>query len=284
MEKLLADLASHSNAVAVATSLLGLCVGSFLNVVIHRIPIILEHQWQREAALIRNEEPPNHPRYSLASPRSSCPHCGHGISALENIPVVSFILLRGRCKQCKSRISVRYPLIELLTAVLTTAVVTVFGLSAYSIGALFFLWALIVLSFIDLDTHLLPDNITLPLVWFGILFNLITQSIPLEESVIGATAGYLSLWSIYWVFKLTTGKEGMGYGDFKLLAAIGSFLGWKALLIVIMFSSSLGALISLSLVLFGKSKRGEHIPFGPYLSVSGVIALAFEAYPSLSFF
>lgn len=259
--------------VTVGSAILGACVGSFLNVVIYRIPVMLERQWQQEAATIRGEEPPVFPLLNLALPGSHCPHCSHSLTAVENVPVLSYLLLRGACRHCGARISARYPLVELLTAVLTVAVVMSFGVTIFSLGALVFVWALIALSFIDVDTQLLPDNITLPLLWGGILFNLLTGSVSLEESVIGAAAGYTLLWSIYWLFKLLTRKEGMGYGDFKLMAAIGAFLGWKSLSLVVLLSSSVGALVGVCLVLFAGHKRDTHIPFGPYLALAGLATL-----------
>ena len=254
---------------------LGLFVGSFLNVVIHRLPLMMERQWQLEAAEIRQEPLPTLPRLNLAVPRSRCPHCGHEISAIENIPLLSYLLLRGRCRQCKASISIRYPFVEALTSILSALVAWKFGASEYTAYALIFLWALIALAFIDLDTQFLPDDITLPLVWFGLLFNLVTNSIPLEEALIGAMSGYLSLWAIYWAFKLITGKEGMGYGDFKLLAAIGAFLGWKILPVVILMSSAVGAVIGIGMIVLAKHARETPIPFGPYLATAGILALFF---------
>lgn len=254
---------------------IGACVGSFLNVVIYRLPLMLERDWLREAATIRGETPPSFPQLNLAVPRSKCPHCGHTIEALENIPVLSYLFLKGRCKTCKSRISPRYPLVEILTASITALIAYKYGVSQYGVAAAIFSWALVCLAFIDFDTQLLPDDITLPLLWAGLLFNLNTGTIPLTEAVIGAAAGYLSLWSIYWIFKLITGKEGMGFGDFKLLAAIGAFLGWNSLFPIIFISSILGAVIGLYIVLVSKNNKENPIPFGPYLSSAGFLVIYF---------
>lgn len=259
----------------VVCGLVGLCVGSFLNVVIHRLPKMLEAQWQAEAAEMRGEEPPAAPRFNLATPRSRCPHCGHVITSLENIPLVSYIALGGKCSHCKARISPRYPIIELVTGLLSAAVAWHFGYGLAAAGGIVFVWAMVALTFIDLDTFLLPDNITLPLLWLGLLLNLWTTYVPLETAVVGAMAGYLSLWSIYWLFKIVTGKEGMGYGDFKLLGAIGAWLGWQTLPVVILLSSVVGALVGISLIIFRKHGREVPIPFGPYLAAAGVLALFF---------
>jgi leader peptidase (prepilin peptidase)/N-methyltransferase len=253
--------------------LLGLAVGSFLNVVIHRLPRILEADWQAQCAELRSEPPEPSPLYNLWFPRSACPSCGHQITALENIPVLSWLWLRGHCSACGSRISARYPLVELLTATLSAAAAWQFGFGFASVGAILFIWALIPLAFIDFDTTLLPDDITLPLLWGGLLFNLFGIFSSLQSAVIGAMVGYLSLWSIYWLFKLATGKEGMGYGDFKLLAAIGAWLGWELLPVTILLSSVVGAAVGIAMVVFIKHDRRIPIPFGPYLAGGGVVAL-----------
>lgn len=268
-------LGIQSNLILVC-GIVGLCVGSFLNVVIHRLPKILEQRWQDEIAEMRGEEADaSTPRIGLATPRSRCPHCGHQITALENIPVVSYLLLRGRCSHCKAPISPRYPLVEVATAALSAAVAWKFGYGWQCLAGLFFAWALIALTGIDLDTFLLPDDITLPLLWLGLSFNLTATFVPLRDAVIGAMAGYMVLWSIFWLFKIITGKEGMGYGDFKLLAAIGAFLGWQALPAVILLSSVVGALLGISLMIFARHGRETPIPFGPYLAAAGLIALFF---------
>jgi leader peptidase (prepilin peptidase)/N-methyltransferase len=251
----------------------GLCVGSFLNVVIHRLPRILERQWHAECAELTGTEAPAGERFDLVLPRSRCPSCGHAITALENIPLVSYFLLRGRCSACKARISPRYPFVETLVGVLSGYVAWRFGFSAAALGALLFCWAMVALTFIDLDTFYLPDSITLLLLWTGLVFNLFGIFTDLRSAVIGAVAGYLVLWSVFWLYKLATGKEGMGYGDFKLLAAIGAWLGWKVLPMVILLSSFVGAAVGIALIVFARHQRHMPIPFGPYLAVAGVIAL-----------
>jgi leader peptidase (prepilin peptidase) / N-methyltransferase len=258
--------------VAVAV-LLGLVAGSFLNVVIHRLPKMMERQWRDECAELGGAEPAAAEPYNLVVPRSACPQCGHGITALENIPIASYIALGGRCSACKKAISLRYPIVEGFVAVLSGYVAWRFGFSTAMFGALLFVWAMVALAFIDLDTFYLPDSITLPLLWAGLLFNTGAVFIDLRSAVIGAAAGYIALWSIYWIFKLATGKEGMGYGDFKLLAAIGAWLGWKMLPLVILLSSVVGAVIGIGLVVFARHGRNVPIPFGPYLAAAGVIAL-----------
>ena len=257
------------------SALVGLCIGSFLNVVIHRLPKMLERQWLTDAADMRGEPEPDIPKIGLATPRSRCPHCGHQITALENIPLVSYLFLRGRCAHCKAPIGIRYPIVEIITAALSAAIAWKFGFGWQTAGALLLVWSLVALAFIDLDTFLLPDNITLPLVWLGLLFNLNNVFVSLNDAVVGAMAGYLSLWSVYWLFKLVTGKEGMGYGDFKLLAAIGAFLGWQALPAVIMLSSVVGACVGISLMIFARHGRETPIPFGPYLAAAGILSIFF---------
>jgi leader peptidase (prepilin peptidase) / N-methyltransferase len=253
--------------------LLGLVAGSFLNVVIHRLPKMMERQWRDECAELGGAEPAAAEPYNLVVPRSACPQCGHGITALENIPIASYIALGGRCSACKKAISLRYPIVEGFVAVLSGYVAWRFGFSTAMFGALLFVWAMVALAFIDLDTFYLPDSITLPLLWAGLLFNTGAVFIDLRSAVIGAAAGYIALWSVYWIFKLATGKEGMGYGDFKLLAAIGAWLGWKMLPLVILLSSVVGAVIGIGLVVFARHGRNVPIPFGPYLAAAGVIAL-----------
>lgn len=251
----------------------GLIVGSFLNVVIHRLPRMMERDWQAQCAELRGEPVPQKERYNLVVPRSACPHCGHRIGALENIPVLSYLMLRGRCSGCGARISLRYPVVELLTGVATAYAAWRYGLSWAGLGAMVFLWAMIALTFIDADTQLLPDAITLPLLWLGLLLNLNGTFVDLHSAVIGAVSGYLVLWSVYWLFKLATGKEGMGFGDFKLLAAIGAWLGWKMLPLVILLSSLVGAAVGIVLIVLAKRGREVPMPFGPYLAAAGVIAL-----------
>jgi len=253
----------------------GLCVGSFLNVVIHRLPRMMERDWRAECAALAGEEPPKEPPYSLVAPRSACPACGHRITALENIPVVSYLALHGKCAACGARIGIKYPLVELLAGVGAAYAAWRFGPSLAALGAAVFVWFTIALAFIDQETGLLPDDLTLPLVWTGLIVNLAGAFVPLGEAVIGAVAGYLSLWSIYWGFRLLTGKEGMGYGDFKLNAAVGAFLGWKMLPLVILLSSLVGLAFGV-LQMFAARKRwdaGFRFHFGPYLAMAGIVAL-----------
>ena len=253
--------------------LLGLFVGSFLNVVIHRLPRMMERDWHAQAAELRGEEPPAGERFNLATPRSRCPHCGHQITLLENIPLVSYLVLRGRCGHCGAGISKRYPIVEAVSALLSAYAAWHFGFGAAALGALLFVWAMVALTFIDLDTQLLPDDITLPLLWLGLAFNVGGTYTELPAAVIGAMAGYLALWSVFWLFKLATGKEGMGYGDFKLLAAIGAWLGWQMLPLTILLSSLVGAVVGIVLIVAARHGRNVPIPFGPYLTAAGIIAL-----------
>ena len=250
----------------------GLIVGSFLNVVIHRLPKIMEREWAAQCADFLGQPPPAADQpFNLAVPRSRCPHCAHPISALENIPLLSYLVLRGRCRACRQPISLRYPAIELLTGSLFALAVLHFGLSPAGAGAMLFVAAAVALAFIDYDTKLLPDDINQPLLWAGLLFNLFAIYTGLGHALIGAVAGYLSLWTVYWAFKLLTGKEGMGYGDFKLLAAIGAWLGWQLLPLVILLSSLVGALVGGALILLTKRGRDVPMPFGPFLAAAGVI-------------
>jgi leader peptidase (prepilin peptidase)/N-methyltransferase len=259
-------------AVTVAL-LVGLCAGSFVNVVIHRLPKMLERGWEAQCADLRGEPPAEAPAYNLVVPRSACPACGHRITALENVPIVSWLVLRGRCSACKAPISARYPLVELCGGLLAALAVWRFGTGAQGIAACGLLWALLALTFIDLDTQLLPDDITLPLLWAGLLVNVQGVFVPLASAVIGAAAGYLFLWAVYWLFKLIRGKEGMGYGDFKLLGALGAWLGWPMLPPIILLSSVVGAAIGIALILFKGRDHNIPIPFGPYLAIAGAIAL-----------
>ena len=261
-------------ATAVA-AVVGLLVGSFLNVVIHRLPKMLERGWQDQCAELRGETPEAHPRYNLVVPRSACPSCGHQITAAENIPVLSWLVLRGKCSQCGTAISTRYPVVELLGGILAAGAVWRFGATWSGLAACAFLWTLLALTFIDFDTQLLPDDLTLPLLWGGLVANLYGLFVPLRDAVIGAIAGYLVLWTIYWLFKLIRGKEGMGYGDFKLLAALGAWLGWKMLPLIILGSSVVGAAIGIGLVVFKGRDHSVPLAFGPYLAIAGIIALFF---------
>ena len=256
-----------------AAVLIGLLVGSFLNVVIYRLPKMLDRQWRAECAELTGATAPPPESFSLVLPRSACPHCGHRITALENIPIASYLALRGRCSACGVPISPRYPAVEALAGALAGVIAWRFGLSTAMFGALIFAWTMIALAFIDLDTFFLPDSITLPLLWLGLLLNLGSAFTDLRSAVIGAAAGYLALWFVYWVFKLATGKEGMGYGDFKLLAAIGAWLGWKMLPVTILLSSLAGAVIGIGLMVFARHGRNVPIPFGPYLAIAGLVAL-----------
>ena len=270
----LADFLQASPAFFVTVcGVLGLLVGSFLNVVIHRLPKMMEREWRAQCAELQGVEPAAQPRYNLLLPPSACPHCGHRIGALENIPILSYLLLRGKCKGCGAPIGLRYPLVELVSGLLSVAVAWHFGFGVAAILALLFVWALIALTFIDFDTQLLPDSITLPLLWLGLLGNLSGTFVPLDKAVIGAAAGYLSLWSVYWLFKLATGKEGMGHGDFKLLAAIGAWLGWQMLPLVVLLSALVGAVVGIALMVVARHGRSVPIPFGPYLAGGGLIAL-----------
>jgi leader peptidase (prepilin peptidase) / N-methyltransferase len=255
--------------------LIGLAVGSFLNVVIHRLPVMMEREWAAQCAELRGEPAPVTDRFDLSRPRSRCPGCGHGITAAENIPLLSWLVLKGRCSACARPIGMRYPLVELLTGLLSAACAWQFGATLLLAGSLVFVWALIALTFIDLDTQLLPDSITLPLVWAGLLLNLVGGFTDITSAVTGAMAGYLVLWSVYWAFRLITGKEGMGYGDFKLLAAIGAFLGWQMLPIVILLSSLVGAIAGIAMIALRAHGRDVPIPFGPYLAAAGLLALFF---------
>ncbi len=248
-------------------------MGSFLNVVIYRLPKILEREWQEQCAELRGEPVEVWQPYSIVAPRSACPHCGHKISALENIPLISYLALRGRCSGCSTTISLRYPAIEALASFISGFIAWHFGFGLIAFAALVFAWAMIALAFIDIDTQLLPNDITLPLLWVGLLVNLGEGFTDVRSAVIGAVAGYLALWSVYWGYKLITDKEGMGQGDFKLLAVIGAWLGWQMLPLVILFSSLVGSIAGLGLILIAKQGRHVPIPFGPYLVGGGFIAL-----------
>jgi leader peptidase (prepilin peptidase)/N-methyltransferase len=251
----------------------GLVVGSFLNVVIYRLPKILEREWAGQCAELAGKEPAPQPRYNLAVPRSACPGCGTPITALQNIPIFSWLVLKGRCNNCSMRISVRYPVVEAVAGIAAGYCAWHFGWGIAAVAAMLFVWCMIALAVIDYDTQLLPDDITLPLLWAGLLVNLGGGLVDLRSAVIGAVAGYLSLWCVYWLFKLATGKEGMGYGDFKLLGAIGAWLGWQMLVLVVLLSSVVGAAVGISLIVFAGHGRSKPIPFGPYLATAGVIAL-----------
>lgn len=260
---------------AVVAGVFGLLIGSFLNVVIHRIPKMMQRESDNYVANENGQPLPHEDRYNLIVPRSACPQCGHQIGALQNIPVISYVAIGGKCVACKTPISIRYPIIELLSGVLSAFLIWHFGSGLLGLSTLLFAYLLIAMTFIDIDTQLLPDDLTLPLLWLGLLVNLNATFVPLDEAVIGAAAGYLSLWSIYWLFKLLTGKEGMGYGDFKLLAALGAWLGWKMLPAIILLSSLVGAVVGIALIVVAKRGREVPIPFGPYLAAAGLIALIY---------
>ena len=258
--------------VAVAATL-GLLVGSFLNVVIHRLPRMMEREWQAQCAALRGEEIPETPRYDLVVPRSACPACGHGIVWYENIPVLSYLFLRGRCSACGVAIPVRYPVVELVAGCLTAYAAWHFGFTWQAGAAFVLIWGLTALAVIDLDTQYLPDDIVLPLLWLGLLVNVQGLFVSLDAAVIGAAAGYLALWSVYHGFRLLTGKEGMGFGDFKLLAALGAWLGWTMLPLIILLSSLIGAVVGIAMIAFAGHDRARPIPFGPYLVLAGLVAL-----------
>ncbi|HSG87758.1 MAG TPA: A24 family peptidase [Pseudomonadales bacterium] len=274
---------------------LGLCVGSFLNVVIHRLPIMMARQeraWAHEMLTDDGDddaageatspqgvaaEPAHEGRYDLMVPRSACPNCGHRITAIENIPVLSWLALRGRCRGCRAPISPRYPIIELLTCILTLVDVHLFGFTWTAAWVVLFTWALVAAAMIDVDHQLLPDSIVLPLLWLGLLVNLDGRFVGLDQAVIGAVAGYLALWSLYWAFRLLTGKEGMGYGDFKLLAAMGAWMGWMTLPGIALLSSLAGLVGAGALMLTGHMARGTPMPFGPFIAVAGWLAMVLPA-------
>lgn len=275
---LLDYLAANPAALILVCVLFGLLVGSFLNVVIHRIPKMMEATWRQEARELLEQPPPKGeetpPLFNLVTPGSHCPHCNHRIRWYENVPVVSWALLKGRCSGCKAAISKRYPIIELLTALVAGLCAWRFGYDPWLIFMLYGSFTLLALAVIDLDTTLLPDDLTYPLLWAGLLAAVLGISpVSLPDAVIGAMAGYLALWSLYWVFKLLTGKEGMGYGDFKLLAALGAWLGWQYLPVVVLLSSVVGLVFAVSMMASGSVKRDQGIPFGPYLAIAGWIAL-----------
>ncbi len=253
---------------------LGLLVGSFLNVVIHRLPKMLERQWADECAQLAGKPAAGAAPYNLVRPRSACPHCGHGIRWHENIPVLSWLALRGRCSACKARISVRYPLVELATGALFAYAALRWGLTPAAAAWAGFAAAVLALALIDWDTTLLPDDITLPLAWAGLIASALGWTgLPLAESLWGAVAGYLSLWAVYQFFKLATGKEGMGFGDFKLFAALGAWFGWQALIPIILVASVLGAVVGIAMKLTRGLREGGYVPFGPFLAFAGLVSL-----------
>jgi len=268
-------LAANPTAFIILCGLIGLTVGSFLNVVIHRLPIMIDREWQFELAQFNDPktELPEPEPFNLSRPRSRCPHCGHMITALENIPVISWLLLGRKCSNCQQPIAARYPIIELFTALASLMIAWHFGFGIQAAAALALTWALIAASMIDFDHQLLPDSITLPFLWLGLVLNLNDVFTDGASSVVGAVAGYLSLWTLYWLFKLATGKEGMGYGDFKLLALLGAWMGWQMLPVIVLLSSLVGAVVGIGLIVLRGRDRNIPIPFGPYLAGAGWIAL-----------
>ena len=262
-----------------------LMVGSFLNVVIYRLPIMMERSWQQEYQSYFSEDDPtpngkdssaSEEVFNLVKPDSTCPSCGHKIRAWENVPVISYLFLKGKCAKCKVGISVRYPLVELFTALACTFAAYQFGVTSQALWAVLFTYILVALLFIDLDKMLLPDQLTLPLLWLGLLLSTQHIFVGTTDAIIGAAAGYLSLWSVYWLFKLATGKEGMGYGDFKLLAALGAYTGWQGLPIIILLSSFVGAIAGILIMVIQNKGKSLAIPFGPYLAVAGWLTLLFK--------
>jgi leader peptidase (prepilin peptidase)/N-methyltransferase len=259
----------------ITAGLLGLCVGSLLNVVIHRLPKMMEAGWREECAALEGREAPARETYNLFTPRSACPSCGTPIRAIHNIPVASWLALRGRCAKCKAPISPRYPLVEIMGGAVGVLMAWRFGYSAALAFALVFGWAMIALAFIDFDTQLLPDDITLPVLWLGLLANLAGTFTDLRSAVLGAVAGYLILWIVYWGFRLIAKKEGMGFGDFKLLAAIGAWTGWQVLPVAILASAGLGAIVGSLFLWLSRKGADTRIPFGPYLALAGIVSLLY---------
>ncbi len=260
---------------AILWGVIGLLIGSFLNVVIHRMPVMMQRETDNFIAAERNEPLPHTQAYNLVVPRSACPSCGHTLSVIENIPLLSWLWQRGRCRHCGATVAARYPLVEALTALLSGWVAWRIGSGFEGLAALVLVWSLLAMTFIDIDTQMLPDDLTLPLVWMGLLVNLIGGFVSLQEAVIGAAAGYLSLWAVYWVYRIATSKEGIGYGDFKLLAALGAWLGWTMLPLIVLLSSLLGAVVGIALIVLRRHQRGVPIPFGPFLAVAGLVALLY---------
>ena len=274
----LLELFQYNQALLLVTvTVLGLAVGSFLNVVIYRLPLMMKRTWRNECCEfleVPNEQGADESdKFNLLVPRSHCPLCQHKITALENIPFFGYLFLRGKCSNCKSAISIRYPAIELLSGLMSFIVALYFGYGAHLLPLLLLTWSLIALSFIDIDHQLLPDDITLPILWLGILCNMFSLYTDIYASVAGAMLGYMSLWSIYILFKIITGKEGMGHGDFKLLALLGAWMGWQALPMIVILSSVCGAIVGTSMIVFRGHDRQTAIPFGPYLAMAGWIAL-----------
>jgi leader peptidase (prepilin peptidase)/N-methyltransferase len=271
---LLLEFLASPLALMFCALLLGLIIGSFLNVLIHRLPIMLVRDWTTQSREMLGLPPePKGAAYNLLLPHSECPHCAHKIRAWENIPVVSYLMLRGKCASCRAKISLRYPLVELATGILSAFVVYHFGLSWQAGAFLLLTWGLLAMSLIDADHQLLPDVLVLPLLWLGLIVNGQGLFTNLYDALWGAVAGYLSLWLVYWVFKLITGKEGMGYGDFKLLAMLGAWGGWQILPLTILLSSLVGAVLGVLMLRMRNAQTSTPIPFGPYLAIAGWIAL-----------
>lgn len=258
--------------------IISLMIGSFLNVVIYRLPIMMERDWQQEYQHYFHPEQSTTKteRFDLIKPDSTCPKCGHRIRAWENIPLISYLLLGGKCSACKTPISARYPAVELLTGLLSLWAALHYGPSAQALVAIVLTWLLVAMTFIDVDKMILPDQLTLPLLWIGLIASLHPVFVSPADAILGAAIGYLSLWSIYWAFKLLTGKEGMGYGDFKLLAALGAFTGWQGLLIIILLSSFVGAVFGIIIMIRQKQGKDLAIPFGPYLAIAGWLTLLYQ--------
>jgi leader peptidase (prepilin peptidase)/N-methyltransferase len=273
------DLLQSNTAVFITfVAVFSLFVGSFLNVVIHRLPIMMENGWQRECqALLNNSEAEQteEPSFNLMVPRSCCPNCKALVKSWQNIPVISYIFLGGKCASCKTPISIQYPLIELITTVLSVMVALHFGVSVQALAGIIITWSLIALTVIDFKHTLLPDDITLPLLWLGLIASLFPVFVSPQSAIVGAAIGYLSLWSIYWLFKLVTGKEGMGYGDFKLLGLLGAWFGWQMIPIIILLSSVVGAIVGISLIVIKGRDKNIPIPFGPYLAAAGWLAMMY---------
>ncbi|MFT5722021.1 MAG: leader peptidase (prepilin peptidase)/N-methyltransferase [Motiliproteus sp.] len=278
-------LAGSPPLLILSVLVLGLLVGSFLNVVIYRLPVMMQRDWQQQCqALLATSPEASTPEttsselvtpepFNLAVPRSRCPQCSHEISALENIPVLSYLFLKGRCSGCRHPIPKRYPLVELASGLLSALIAYQFGFSPLMLAVLLLTWVLIALTMIDFDHQLLPDSLTLPLLWMGLIVNSFGLLTDLQSALWGAVAGYLVLWGVYWLFKLVTGKEGMGYGDFKLLAALGAWMGWQMLPLIVILSSFVGAALGISLILFKGRDQQQPMPFGPFLAIAGWIAL-----------
>ncbi len=258
---------------AVSAGLLGLCVGSFLNVVIHRLPIMMRAEWAADCAELEGREAPESPVFNLVTPRSRCPKCGAPIKAWQNVPVASWLALGGKCAACRTPIPARYPGVEILTGLVSAFLAWRLGYGFALVAGLAFAWTVIACAFIDFDTQLLPDRLTLPLLWLGLLVNVGGTFVDLRSAVLGAAGGYLLLWSVYWGFKLLAGKEGMGYGDFKFLAAIGAWTGWQTLPLALVVSAGAGAVVGIAMMVLTKRGREVRMPFGPWLAVGGIVCL-----------